>query len=442
MYYISFFTSNLEESLLAQAEDMLYCSDMQTQKRTGVTFLAPTEVQSLFTKLKNTYNKYPFFPLIVTGIAGAGHLKQAIILKNALKNYADIDAGMVVMDLSNNIPDRFYSAIQKYPKIMDAAENLGENPIFTPFIDPQTIRRAEETAILQYIKEKNTKALPVLFMSTYVTGAVVAARLLNSGVVNGGLIEYVPDPWANNALQAMTSPVKAQKHSVITHDEETRKKYLTLASRDSESTVWALGTLSSAEFLVQQKKPTFDPPHILVEFSGNENNPYTILVKRFIYSIQQAITSKELYLSIHSMQHKKTRLAIEKILVQLGIKNVENVKHYYKETLEDATQNRIDIITHNRNAPAINIRLGKGEVPLEHFSGFIYGIFGGGHERNNARIGELDKRGRSLIDIQPELWWQIIQQDIQDRPFASPQSHAVLAPALFFDHFGPFYEKI
>lgn len=395
------------------------------------------EVREQTLVLRSYYDKHPFIPVIITGIAGAGHLKQAEIERRYLEEYVGIEnVEMIVMDHSGHILNRLYSLGQQYPKVMDTMMNVLDQPLFYGLVDQQTKQRSNPNQLVQFLEKRQQEKLPYLFITTYVTGAVVAAQALNTKRITGGLIEYIPDPWRGIALQSMSSSEIADNHVVITHDEPTKHHYLSNPNVRIKPKVWGLGTISPYEFLLHQEEPKYSPPHILIEFSGNENIPYTNLMKRFIRSISEEVLSGNIQLSIHTMHHTKTETEIAELLTELGINNSRTVHTYHAETMFDAVKSRLDLITGKTTPHPPNIRIGKGEVPLEHFPGRIYGVFGGGHERKNALAGEKYQRGRSLIDVEPEKWWGIIQDDIQQPRGKPVLSLATLAPAYYIEQFG------
>ncbi|RJR15366.1 hypothetical protein C4579_02420 [Candidatus Microgenomates bacterium] len=135
------------------------------------------------------------------------------------------------------------------------------------------------------------------------------------------------------------------------------------------------------------------------------------------------------------MHHTATRLELEAVKKS---QNLNELHIIFGLNVEDAIRSRHELITGNGRFPRLNIRIGKGEVPLEFAVNMrIHGSFGAGHELDNIVAGVEENRGLNLVTMSPRCWLPAIRADWeQNKDLKVRQSITVLAPAFALQQFG------
>lgn len=379
----------------------------------------------LYTKLKKYVDdkKIQLVGVTAHGV-GAGHYKQILILKRELEDKIGVSIPIVNISMTDDFFAKMYAKLQKNSNLYHYFSKFYERlPGF--LIDfslkQKSKKMLSKEGLLKLGLDPNVETI---FMSTYVMGSIAVAQVIEKGW-KGKLVEYVPDPWLGNQLRSMTTTKLVKDHIVVVHSEETAIELIKMRKINPKN-VFAWGTLSPKH---TKKIKNDQYKSVLIEFSGNESLAYANKINEFVHSVADQIKAGKLKLTIHTMHHTATKLLVEAKLSELGIKN--KVKVISARDLETAVESRLDAIAGVYGGTP-DIRIGKGEVPIEHFDGVLVGAWGAGHEKRNARMGEEAGRGLNLIDVPVSKWWKNIEDFVKNsNKKKPPESWATLAPLLF-----------
>lgn len=347
--------------------------------------------------------------VIGTTEAGAGHLRQMTHLDNYL-NWLGLEDRITKVvfpgEKSGSLLgfwQAMYSWMQKKPKMWEATSTLMESKLLLKYIQKQ-VKDIGQPEFLNEQISGSTHFEPsrdTLWVSTHVTAAVSMAEM------NGGLVEFIPDPWRNGQLAAMSNPYPLYKRQMtILHDNATADEYHRIIPNQKGL---GLGTLSNHRFAVEnpEMRPPVNENYWCIEFSGNPIPPYDELAARFIKAEAKQIKNGDFKLKIHTMHHSDTYGRIVQAVNEANLADCPNIRIVKEENIRDAIASREQMIIGDDDwgRPGVFVSKG-GEVPLEQRDDrqTVLGVYGAGHEGNDIVTGATEGRAIDFRIVPPESW--------------------------------------
>lgn len=407
---------------------------------------------------KTPHNIVLLDPNPLTRGIGAGHSRQIYLMRLFLLK-CNADDYITYISLKEVKITGFmakttmsiYKYLQAYPKFYNLVHTflnrLGNNKI----IDRESAKTDMTADVIQSLKKSANfdSQRPTIFITTHVAETVTAMRLINDYGVKGKVLEYIPDPFPRVQLQMMSSPITALHHKVIVHDRQTAQNLQSIRHyKESDNKIYPLGTLSNYTFLMdtgERSKLSF-PVHMGIEFGGNYLAGFDNKVFAFIRSIYKKIKTGQVKLTIHTMYHRKTFANLIYLFKTLGLEEGidKNIRIIHSEEganpAREAIESREAYITGrlDKGWPCPEAVVSKGsEVTIEHRGQMlIVAIYGAGHERVDAQVGESENRTINCIDTPVELLWDEIMNNLKTRNSQAvhpPQSLAVFGILAFLD---------
>ena len=392
-------------------------------------------VQQAFAELRIRHEQNPFNIILLSVDSGAGHIRQAEMMRRVLLDLARIEAKHITFSHPSSLLDNLYKYFQNNPVIHSLSGRVMDAPVFAPLARGLSHPNGSTALVQEQIREREK---PVLFITTHGLGASVAQAILdekNGFGVRGGIVELTPDTWSGNKLIAMTGRKQVPKHLIVVHDQTTKRNYEQIHGREKPVLPW--GTVSPHEFLLHDGSVTTNEiPHYLVQFSGNPSTNYTEAVLEFMVSVAQQIHNEELNLTVHTMHHTEVVERVTRKACELRL--TELIEIITAPDVLSAVNSRHDLLIGKGRFGIPDAQLTKGEGPLmQAASGTrIYSVWGGDHELHNAEVSQQAGRGLNLIGKPPERWRELIEADLQrNRGTLAPQSWTILALWAFFQFF-------
>jgi hypothetical protein len=379
----------------------------------------------------------------VTAEAGAGHLGQLWNIKKTLEA-AGKEIIWVELKLANSsnwakLASESYNTMQNNPGLMKVIKRMLELPFWMRKIDEEC-RKLGQPDVLeeQVLKSTNfNKNKKNIFIATHAVGAQSVALLSRKlGWENLVLGEFIPDPWVIFELRMMAAIDAAAlgHHLVVVHDKETAETY-ELLRKGRHVLPW--GTVSPPEFMFEEQTEKKDytriPPHLGIEFAGNEIPNYDSKVLRFLETIKELVRGGKIRLTIHTMHHSRTQKKIDEWTVEANLVNSEYLHIIKASNFLEAVMSRHEYVVGRDKFGKPDVVVTKGgEVPVEDRGRMlIAGVYGVEHEIRNIEVAMKEKPG-FVIDLTklPEaMWWKVIEEQLDKMPDGEPEcrSRALLA---------------
>lgn len=411
---------------------------------------------------KNKYNI-----VISTTAAGAGHWRQAERLVRffdllGLGNQITFVATDRTTKKTTSITDfilKAYPRLQNYYTVAKLIRLLMNSPLGARIVDKQVLKMAEqgERDMMEILKESKTfdESNPTLFISTHSMLAGGAGRILEKRNNPGDwLVEYVPDPWKDSDLRAMTVPHVGNSHWItVVHDKETASYYKRIRP-DSQAIVVPWGTLSNPIYLERRQHlksgevKMRERMDVIIECSGSYIPEYDAKIISFIHNNVEAIKKGEIRLVIDPMFHRKSYESFLEELKKVGLDKSPNLLLLnFKHDINRAVKRREDVIERKNvevenyfggNFDPFAVIVKGGEVPLEDRADMVvFCPFASvPHEVDDIKAGVREGRAVDARQIHPSEWFLKLKEIfekrcIEQRNLPEP-SMALLAPVLIY----------
>lgn len=401
--------------------------------------------------------------VIGTTFAGAGHWRQAERLHRffnslGLENQVTFLATDRTSKKADSITDiilKIYPYLQKNRRVIELLKPFMNSRLGAKIVDYQVESMAKqgEKDIKEILEGSGTfnKSKPTIFISTHSMIAGGFYEILKErNNPDDWVIEFVPDPWKDSDLRAMTIPhVNSDHWIVVVHDEDTVKEYRKVRP-DSKALVVSWGTLSNAIYLERRKQlkskeeKERDSMDVIIEFSGNHLPKYDEKIISFIINNAEAIAQGRIRLLIDPMHHKESYIAILAALEQAGLKESPNVLLLeYKNDIGAAILRREDILE-GKFEQVNNYFQGKfnpfaviakgGEVSLEDRADML--VFcpyaSVPHEEADIKAGVREGRVFDAQELDESKWLEVLEKLFKEKRRLPEPSAAILAPALIY----------
>jgi len=423
--------------------------------------------------------------------AGAGHLTQ-IERQLAMLRQLGLDDRISMVELDpqsgpvrdmGDLATKLYPLLQKNPHIFHLVNQLFQTEWAEPLIDKNILAMMKHSTAFE--EKLNQSAhfdpkQPTIFMSTHVVTSMASiATMQKRKNVRDILLEYIPDPWVDADLRAMSAASEVSngmRHIVLVHDQATVDEYHKIHP-DSQALVLPLGTLSAERYQHPEKrKRPIDPEapiDVLIQCSGNPVPGFDAQVEQFIRTNAVHIASGEMRVVIDPMHHtmhkgKKKRSSYETYMEALkstglatewtrfdedgypihGVTMSENVLLLQPDhNLRDAIISREAVINgedkevkshfgEREFSPTLVVAKG-GEKPIEDWGDSVMvfcPMISAPHEEKDILQGVAEGRAVDGRGIPESQWFnqfrEIHRQLLEGEVAASPESTAHLAPII------------